>query len=61
MASGAGTSYGGGSLDLSRFYLYGIPRAGGDLETIEARIEEEIGKLLDSGSRRKSFGGRRPA
>lgn len=49
VASGAGTSYGGGSLDLSRFYLYGIPRAGGDLETIEARIEEEIGKLLDSG------------
>lgn len=49
VASGAGTSYSGSSMDLSRFYLYGGARPGGDLEAIESAIEEEIAKLLESG------------
>ena len=49
VASGAGASYSGSSMDLSRFYLYGSARHGGGLETVEATIEEEISKLLESG------------
>ncbi len=49
VASGAGASYSGSSMDLSRFYLYGSARHGGGLETVEATIEEEISRLLESG------------
>ncbi len=49
VASGAGTSYSGSSMDLSRFYFYGGARRGGDLEAIEAMVEEEIARLLESG------------
>ena len=49
IASGAGAAYSGASMDLSRFYLYGGARPGGNLETIEATIEEEIAELLESG------------
>ena len=49
VASGAGASYRGSSMDLSRFYVYASPQPGGDLESIEAMIEEEIVKLLETG------------
>ncbi len=49
VASGAGASYRGSSLDLSRFYIYASPQPGGDLESVEKMIEEEIVKLLETG------------
>ena len=49
VASGAGASYRGSSMDLSRFHLYASPQPGGDLATIEASIDKEIAKISDSG------------
>ena len=49
IASGAGASYRGNSRDFSQFYVYASPQPGGDLDLIEAMIEEEITKVLVSG------------
>lgn len=49
IASGAGASYRGSSMDLSLFYVYASPLPGGDLQTIESAIDREIRKIQDSG------------
>ena len=36
-------------MDLSRFYVYASPQPGGDLDSIEEMIEEEVDKLLEAG------------
>ncbi len=49
IAAGAGTDYSASSLDLSTFSLYGSPRPGTEIETIEAALRKELELLLREG------------
>ncbi|MEJ0075502.1 MAG: pitrilysin family protein [Alphaproteobacteria bacterium] len=49
LATTAGSWYQGTSLDATRFGIYGTPAAGVPLEKLEAAIDAEIERLLDSG------------
>ena len=49
IAAGAGSWYGGSSLDDSRFVVYGSPRPGHSLAEIEAALDAEMQRLIDGG------------
>lgn len=49
IAAGAGSWYGGSSLDDSRFVIYGSPRPGHTLAEIEAALDIEMQRLIDGG------------
>jgi zinc protease len=49
IASGAGASYSGTSLDDTSFAIYGAPRGQAGIEQVEEAIDEEIRKIIRDG------------
>jgi zinc protease len=49
IAAGAGSYYGGSSLDDSRFVIYASPRPDHTLAELEAALDAEVAKLIDGG------------
>jgi zinc protease len=49
VASAAGSSYGGDSLDLTDFTLYGSPRPDVPVEQVESALRQELARLLEDG------------
>lgn len=49
IASSAGASYSGTSLDATSFSVYGVPRGAATLDDVEKAVEAEIAKLVRDG------------
>jgi len=49
IASSAGASYSGTSLDATNFSVYGVPRGAATLDDVEKAVETEIAKLVSDG------------
>jgi zinc protease len=49
IASSAGASYSGTSLDETSFSVYGVPRGGGTLDEVEKAVEREIAAIVRDG------------
>ncbi len=49
LASSAGASYSGTSLDDTGFSVFGSPRGGASLEAVEAAVHEEVAKIVKDG------------